>query len=57
MVTYDQIVLDVMARQDLSPADRREVLEFIRDFKVEISSEIIDKIPEPMRSKLVINLT
>lgn len=52
-ITYDEIQLEILARQDLSPEDRTEVLLFIRSFKQELSDRVVQEfIPKHLHSKL-----
>lgn len=57
MITYDEIVLEIVAQQNLSPSERVEVLEFIHDFKQEIAAEVLAKMPAHIRSKVDVRLT
>lgn len=57
MITYDEITLEVEARHDLSPEQRQEVLEFIRDFRAEVADDVMERIPEHMRSLINIRQT
>lgn len=53
MITYDQIVLDAEVRPDLTEAERREVLIFLREFKQDVVTIIEDgMIPKALRDKI-----
>lgn len=52
-ITYDEIQLEIEARHDLSPEDRKEVLLFIRSFRQELSDRVVEEfIPKHLHAKL-----
>lgn len=56
-ITYDEIVLEVMARSDLTDEQRREVLLFLRDFRANVSSQLMASFPEEIRDMVTIHVS
>ena len=53
MITYDEIQLEVLACHDLTTEERKEVLEFIKDFKQSMRLNMEDTyIPPRLRKKI-----
>lgn len=42
--TYEEIRADVIFHQILTPEQREDVLDFIKDFRIEIGAQVIDSI-------------
>jgi len=42
-ITYDEIQIEILARQDLNAEQRHELLVFIRDFKQTVIPELLEK--------------
>lgn len=57
MITYDEIVLEVLGRDDMTDKEREEALMFIRDYRLKISAHIVDSLPEHLKGKLKIVVT
>lgn len=53
MISYDQLVLDAEVRLDLTDAERREVLIFLRELKQEVVTVIEDgMVPPRLKGKI-----
>lgn len=57
MITYDEIALEILGRDDMNDKEREEALMFIRDFRLKISAQIVDSLPERLKGKLKIVVT
>jgi len=56
-ITYDEIQIEILARQDLNAEERHELLAFIRDFKQTVIPELLEKsIPEKIKPMMTIKV-
>ena len=56
--TYEEIRTDIIFHTQLTPDQKEDVLDFVKDFRIEIGAQVIEKIkPDHIRKLIRCNLT